>query len=123
VKVVACRPAWVRTSNRFTALFSEALQRAGGNVREFSWAPGGVFAPNDILIRWPDEFFTASSKFEHAKVAFNLMMPQAAKHVFGVRRLVWSGKALLDALDYGVIYLSRACSPSESNREAERTWR
>jgi glycosyltransferase involved in cell wall biosynthesis len=122
VKVVACRPAWVRTSNRFTTLFSEALQQAGWNVREFSWAPGGIFAPKVILIHWPDELFTASSKFEHAKVAFKLMMLQAAKHVFGVRlvwvvheatphdschKARWSGKAFLDTLD-GVIYLSHA---------------
>ena len=29
MKVVSCRPAWRQTSNRFTQLFSEAVQQSG----------------------------------------------------------------------------------------------
>jgi len=123
VKVVSCRPAWVKTSNRFTTLFSEAVQQAGWKVREFSWGPLGVLAPKVVLLHWPDELFTASSAFERCKVAFKLTMLQIAKRMFGVR-LVWlvhestphdsvdkkksRGKlAFLTALD-GAVYLSHA---------------
>lgn len=122
MKVVSCRPAWVKTSNRFTTLFSEALQNAGWNVREFSWRPAGVFAPRIILLHWPDELFTATRAFQHAKVAFKLGMLWAARNMFGVKlvwvvhettphdsqhKARWSRKAFLGALD-GAIYLSHA---------------
>lgn len=123
MKVVSCRPAWVKTSNRFTTLFSEAVQKSGWNVREFSWGPLGVLAPKVVLLHWPDELFTATNTFERSKVTFKLAMLQIAKHVFGVR-LVWlvhestphdsadkkksrGKRAFLDALD-GAIYLSHA---------------
>jgi glycosyltransferase involved in cell wall biosynthesis len=122
VKVVSCRPAWVKTSNRFTTLFSEALQGAGWKVREFSWAPAGVFSPKVVLLHWPDELFTASNAFEHAKVAVKLALLQTAKQLFGVRLVWvvhetaphdrgrnarWSTRSFLRALD-GAIYLSHA---------------
>ena len=122
VKVVSCRPAWITTSNRFTTLFSEAVQSSGWKVREFSWRPSGVFAPKIILLHWPDELFTASDAFSHAKALVKLAMLKAAKHVCGVRlvwlvhethphdvgrRARWSTKAFLRALD-GAIYLSHA---------------
>ena len=122
MKVVACRPAWVKTSNRFTHLFSTALQDAGWNVLEFSWSPGRIFAPKIIVIHWPDEMFTPASVYEHAKVAFKLAILRAAKHVFGARlvwvvhettphdinhKAHWSRKAFLATLG-GAIYLSHA---------------
>ena len=122
MKVVSCRPAWVKTSNRFTTLFSEALEKAGWSVREFTWAPAGVFAPKVILLHWPDELFTAASAFEHAKVASKLALLQIAKKLFGVRlvwlvhetkphdssrKARWSTRSFLKALD-GTIYLSHA---------------
>lgn len=122
MKVVSCRPAWVKTSNRFTTLFAEAVQNAGWSVREFSWTPGGVFAPKVILLHWPDELFTSSNVFERSKVAFKLAMLQAARQLFGVRlvwvvhetvphdsrgKTDWGKKAFLNALD-GAAYLSHA---------------
>jgi beta-1,4-mannosyltransferase len=122
VKVVSCRPAWITTSNRFTTLFSQAVQNSGWNVREFSWRPSGVFAPKVILLHWPDELFTATNAFDHAKALFKLIVLRAAKQVCGVRLVWvvhetqphdqgrparWSTKAFLNALD-GAIYLSHA---------------
>jgi beta-1,4-mannosyltransferase len=122
VKVVSCRPAWITTSNRFTTLFSEAVQNAGWNVREFSWRPSAVFAPKIILLHWPDELFTAVSAFAHTKALVKVGILQLAKHLCGVRvvwlvhetrphdvgrRAKWSTKAFLNSLD-GAIYLSRA---------------
>lgn len=122
MKVVSCRPAWIKTSNRFTTLFSEAVQNAGWNVREFSWTPSGVFAPKVILLHWPDELFTAASAVARAKVAFKLAMLQTAKQVFGVRlvwvvhettphdtvkKADWGKRTFLNALD-GAVYLSHA---------------
>jgi beta-1,4-mannosyltransferase len=122
VKVVSCRPAWVTTSNRFTTLFSQAVQDAGWNVREFSWRPSGVFAPKIILLHWPDELFTARDALAHAKALFKLAALNIAKQVCGVRLVWlvhetyphdlgrparWSTKAFLKALD-GAIYLSHA---------------
>lgn len=122
MKVVSCRPAWVKTSNRFTTLFSEAVEHAGWRVREFSWKPAGVLAPKVILLHWPDEMFIASGAFEHAKVAFKLAMLNVARRVAGVRlvwvvheatphdsgqRASWSKRRFLKSLD-GAIYLSHA---------------
>lgn len=122
MKVVSCRPAWIKTSNRFTNLFSEAVQNAGWNVREFSWGPRGVFAPEVILLHWPDELFTATGAVGRAKVAFKLAMLQTAKQMFGVRlvwvvhettphdslrKAGWTKRTFLNALD-GAIYLSHA---------------
>lgn len=122
MKVVSCRPAWVKTSNRFTTLFSEAVQKADWQVREFSWTPAGVFAPNVVLLHWPDELFTAASPLQHAKVAMKLAMLNMARRVLGVRlvwvvheaaphdnsrRASWSKRSFLKSLD-GVIYLSHA---------------
>jgi beta-1,4-mannosyltransferase len=122
VKVVSCRPAWVTTSNRFTTLFSKAVQDAGWKVREFSWLPSGLFAPKVILLHWPDELFTATNAFAHAKALFKLAMLNLAKQVSGVRLVWlvhethphdqgrtarWSTKAFLKTLD-GAIYLSHA---------------
>lgn len=122
MKVVSCRPAWVKTSNRFTTLFSEAVQNAGWQVREFSWTPAGVFAPKVILLHWPDELFIAASPLQQAKVAFKLAMLNAARRVLGVRlvwlvheaaphdsglRSSWSKRQFLGSLD-GAIYLSHA---------------
>jgi len=122
MKVVSCRPAWIKTSNRFTTLFAEAVQKAGWNVREFSWAPGGVFEPKVILLHWPDELFTSSNAFERSKVAFKIAMLQSARQMFGVRlvwvvhettphdtgqKADWGKRAFLKALD-GAVYLSHA---------------
>jgi beta-1,4-mannosyltransferase len=122
VKVVSCRPAWVRTSNRFTNLFSEAVQGSGWNVREFSWSPAGVLAPKVILLHWPDELFTCRNPFEHAKAALKLGMLNMSRALFGARlvwvvheakphdqerRPQWSTRTFLASLD-GAIYLSQA---------------
>lgn len=122
MKVVSCRPAWVKTSNRFTSLFSEAVQNAGWQVREFAWTPAGVFAPKVILLHWPDELFTATAPLENAKVAVKLAMLNLARRALGVRlvwvvheasphdngrRASWSKRAFLRSLD-GAIYLSHA---------------
>jgi beta-1,4-mannosyltransferase len=122
VKVVSCRPAWVRTSNRFTNLFSEAVQGSGWTVREFSWAPKGVLAPKVILLHWPDELFTCRNPFQHAKAAFKLGMLNLSRSLFGSRlvwvvheakphdrerRPQWSTRTFLGSLD-GAIYLSDA---------------
>jgi glycosyltransferase involved in cell wall biosynthesis len=122
LKVVSCRPAWVRTSNRFTNLFSEAVQGDDWKVREFSWGPGGVLAPKVILLHWPDELFLVRTPFEQAKAAFKISMLTAARRLFGAklvwlvheakphdrkRRGNWATQAFLDSLD-GVIYLSGA---------------
>jgi beta-1,4-mannosyltransferase len=122
VKVVSCRPAWIKTSNRFTNLFSQAVQDAGWEVREFEWRPSAVFGPKVILLHWPDELFTASNALGNMKAAFKLAMFQAAKHICGVRlvwvvhetnphdrgrKARWVTKAFLDSLD-GAIFLSQA---------------
>ena len=122
MKVVSCRPAWVRTSNRFTNLFSEAVQGSGWTVREFSWGPAGVFAPKVILLHWPDELFTCKNPFQHAKAAFKLTMLNLSRSLFGSRlvwvvheakphdkerRPQWSTRTFLGSLD-GAIYLSNA---------------
>jgi len=88
MKVVSCRPAWIKTSNRFTTLFAEAVQKAGWNVREFSWAPGGVFGPKVILLHWPDELFTSSNAFERSKVAFKIAMLQSARRFSDAESIV-----------------------------------
>ncbi|HEV7692179.1 MAG TPA: glycosyltransferase [Hyphomonadaceae bacterium] len=122
MKVVSCRPAWVRTSNRFTNLFSEAVQGSDWTVREFSWAPKGVLAPKVILLHWPDELFTCRNPFELAKAAFKLGMLNLSRSLFGSRlvwvvheakphdkerRPQWSTRTFLGSLD-GAIYLSNA---------------
>ncbi|MDP3495935.1 MAG: glycosyltransferase [Hyphomonadaceae bacterium] len=122
MKVVSCRPAWVKTSNRFTTLFAEAVQSAGWKVREFAWSPGGMLAPKVILLHWPDELFTSKNAFERSKVAFKLAMLQMARQLFGVRlvwvvhetiphdtkgKVDWGKKTFLNELD-GAIYLSHA---------------
>jgi len=122
VKVVSCRPAWVRTSNRFTNLFSEAVQSSGWTVREFTWAPKGVLAPKVILLHWPDELFTCNNPFQLAKAAFKLGMLNLSRSLFGSRlvwvvheakphdkerRPQWSTRTFLGSLD-GAIYLSEA---------------
>lgn len=122
MKVVSCRPAWVKTSNRFTNLFAQAVQDSGWNVREFGWSPSGVLSPRVILIHWPDDLFTAADPIAHAKVAGKLAVLQAAKQLFGARlvwvvhethphdrgrRARWSTRAFLKSLD-GAIYLSHA---------------
>lgn len=122
VKVVSCRPAWITTSNRFTNLFSEAVQNAGWQVKEFSWLPSAVFTPKIILLHWPDELFTAKDAVAHAKTLIKLAVLNAAKHLCGVRlvwlvhetqphdkgrRAKWSTRAFLKSLD-GAIYLSHA---------------
>jgi glycosyltransferase involved in cell wall biosynthesis len=122
VKVVSCRPAWIKTSNRFTNLFSQAVQDAGWEVREFTWRPSAVFGPKVILLHWPDELFTANSLLANVKAAFKLAVFQAAKHLCGVRlvwvvhetkphdngrKAQWVTKAFLDSLD-GAIFLSQA---------------
>jgi glycosyltransferase involved in cell wall biosynthesis len=128
VKVVSCRPAWVKTSNRFTNLFAQAVQGAGWDVREFTWSGRGLFVPRVILIHWPDDFFIAQGFAANVKALAKLALLQAARKFLGVR-LVWvvhethphdrgrpghrSTKAFLDALD-GAIYLSHA-----SKRAAE----
>jgi len=122
MKVVSCRPAWVKTSNRFTTLFSEAVEHAGWRVREFSWRPAGVLTPKVILLHWPDEMFTATGAFQNAKVALKLAMLNIARRVAGVRLVwvvheatphdsgkpaSWSKRTFLKSLD-GAIYLSHA---------------
>jgi beta-1,4-mannosyltransferase len=122
LKVVSCRPAWVRTSNRFTNLFSEAVDGDGWKVREFSWAPGGVLTPKVLLLHWPDELFLAKTPYQHVKVAFKLGMLTAARKLFGAKLVWlvheskphdrkrcgnWSTRSFLDSLD-GAIYLSAA---------------
>jgi glycosyltransferase involved in cell wall biosynthesis len=122
VKVVSCRPAWIKTSNRFTNLFAQAVQDSGWTVREFGWGPAGIFAPKVVLLHWPDELFTASSAFDQTKAALKLGVLQVAKQLFGVRLVWvvhetrphdrgrkgnWSTRAFLNSLD-GAIYLSRA---------------
>lgn len=122
MKVVSCRPAWIKTSNRFTNLFSQAVQDAGWEVREFTWRPSAVFGPKVILLHWPDELFTAKSLLANAKAAFKLATFQIAKHVCGVRlvwvvhetkphdqgrKARWVTKAFLGSLD-GAIFLSQA---------------
>jgi beta-1,4-mannosyltransferase len=122
VKVVSCRPAWIKTSNRFTNLFSQAVQDAGWKVREFTWRPSAVFGPKVILLHWPDELFTANSAVANAKAAFKLATFQAAKHICGVRlvwvvhetkphdrgrKAHWVTQAFLKSLD-GAIFLSKA---------------
>jgi glycosyltransferase involved in cell wall biosynthesis len=128
LKVVSVRPAWVATSNRFTYLFSQAVQNAGWGVREFSWSKSGIFAPEVILIHWPDELFTAKSVADNAKALVKILLFQTARRVFGVRLVWlvhetrphdvgrpsrWSTRAFLNLLD-GAIYLSHA-----SKRAAE----
>ncbi|MDP3737767.1 MAG: hypothetical protein Q8R02_10275 [Hyphomonadaceae bacterium] len=120
MKVVSCRPAWVKTSNRFTNLFARAVQDSGWNVQEFSWS--GLFAPKVVLLHWPDELFTATDPIAHAKAAAKLAVLQVAKQVFGARlvwvvhetrphdrgrQAKWSTCAFLKSLD-GAIYLSHA---------------
>jgi glycosyltransferase involved in cell wall biosynthesis len=122
VKVVSCRPAWVKTSNRFTNLFAQAVQDAGWRVREFRWSARGLLAPDIVLIHWPDELFTAKGAFASAKAAIKLALLQAARKMFGVRLVWvvhetyphdngrsarWSTRAFLNALD-GAIFLSHA---------------
>lgn len=119
MKVVSCRPAWAPTSNRFTTLFAEAVQRSGWNVREFSWGWSGLLAPKAILLHWPDDMFTAQNWFQHMKALGKLALLRTAK-VFGAkliwmvheahphdlrRRARWSTRAFLSSLD-GAIYLS-----------------
>jgi glycosyltransferase involved in cell wall biosynthesis len=128
VKVVSCRPAWVKTSNRFTNLFAQAVQDAGWDVREFSWTGRGLFGPRVILIHWPDDFFIAQGFAANAKALAKLALLQTARKFLGVRLVWvvhethphdigrpgrWSTGAFLAALD-GVIYLSHA-----SKRSAE----
>lgn len=130
VKVVSCRPAWIRTSNRFTTLFSQAVQNAGWEVREFSWRPSAVFGPKVILLHWPDELFSAKGPVANAKAAFKLATFQVAKRLYGAklvwvvhetaphdrgRKARWATKAFLQSLD-GAIFLSRA---SKSASEAD----
>jgi beta-1,4-mannosyltransferase len=122
LKVVSVRPAWVATSNRFTYLFSQAVQNAGWGVREFSWSKSGVFAPEIILIHWPDELFTAKGVVDGAKALIKIILFQTARQMFGVRLVwlvhethphdvgrpsKWSTRAFLNMLD-GAIYLSHA---------------
>lgn len=112
----------MRTSNRFTNLFSEAVQSSGWEVREFSWKPKGVLAPKVILLHWPDELFTCKNAFQHAKAAFKLGMLNLSRSMFGSRlvwvvheakphdkerRPQWSTRTFLSSLD-GAIYLSNA---------------
>lgn len=122
VKVVSCRPAWIKTSNRFTTLFSQAVQDAGWEVREFRWRPSAVFGPKVILLHWPDELFATKGAVASAKAAFKLATFQIAKHVFGAklvwvvhetaphdrgRKARWVTGAFLKSLD-GAIFLSHA---------------
>lgn len=122
MKVVSCRPAWVKTSNRFTTLFSQAVQNAGWRVREFSWTPAGLFAPKVVLLHWPDEMFTATGPFQQIKIALKLAVLNVARRLSGVRLVWvvheatphdssnpagWAKHAFLKSLD-GVIYLSHA---------------
>jgi glycosyltransferase involved in cell wall biosynthesis len=122
VKSVACRPAWKRTSNRFTYLFSRGVELSGWKVREFGWSWTGLFAPKVILLHWPDEMFTARTMFQRAKVLVKLAGLRAAKAVRGAK-IVWmvhetqphdarrtargSTRAFLSLLD-GAIFLSEA---------------
>jgi beta-1,4-mannosyltransferase len=120
VKVVSCRPAWVKTSNRFSNLFAQAVQDAGWDVREFNWSKG-LSRPQIILIHWPDEFFIAQNLWDNVKAMVKLALLQARK-LFGARLVWvvhethphdigrlgrWSTKAFLNALD-GTINLSHA---------------
>jgi glycosyltransferase involved in cell wall biosynthesis len=122
VKIVSVRPAWIKTSNRFTHLFSQAVQNSGWEVREFSWSSAGLLAPKVILLHWPDELFTAASVGDNAKILAKLALLNAAKRLRG-GRLVWlvhetrphdvgrsahwGTRAFLKTLD-GAIYLSQA---------------
>jgi glycosyltransferase involved in cell wall biosynthesis len=121
VKVVSVRPAWVTTSNRFTHLFSQAVQNSGWDVREFSWRPNRLFGPNVILLHWPDELFTATGPIANAKVFAKIALLRAAKLFRGIRLVWlvhetqphdvgrsahWGANAFLNTLD-GVIYLSQ----------------
>jgi glycosyltransferase involved in cell wall biosynthesis len=130
VKVVSCRPAWIKTSNRFTALFSQAVKDAGWEVREFRWRPSAVFGPKVILLHWPDELFMAEGVVANAKAAFKLATFQVAKHLSGAklvwvvhetaphdrgRKAHWVTKAFIKSLD-GAIFLSHA---SKVTSEAE----
>ncbi|HEX5006845.1 MAG TPA: glycosyltransferase [Hyphomonadaceae bacterium] len=122
MKVVSCRPAWIKTSNRFTTLFSQAVQDAGWEVREFSWRPSAVFGPRVILLHWPDELFTTKGLLANAKAAFKLAAFQIAKRLCGAklvwvvhetaphdrgRKAQWVTNAFLKSLD-GAIFLSSA---------------
>ena len=122
MKVVSCRPAWRQTSNRFTQLFSEAVQQSGWTVREFSWGWRGLFAPRVVLIHWPGEMLTPSKLGERAKVFSKLALLHFARNVLrtrfvwlvhetqphdDIRTVRWSTRSFLSALD-GTIYLSHA---------------
>lgn len=122
MKVVSVRPAWIKTSNRFTTLFSQAVQHSGWEVREFNWSADGLFAPKVVLLHWPDELLTATNAISNAKVLAKISMLQAAKRVRGVRIVWmvhetrphdvgrsahWGTRAFLKLLD-GAIYLSQA---------------
>jgi beta-1,4-mannosyltransferase len=122
VKVVSCRPAWIKTSNRFTTLFSQAVQDAGWEVREFTWHPSAVFGPKVILLHWPDELFSSKGLVANTKAAFKLATFQLAKHVCGAklvwvvhetaphdhgRKARWVTNTFLRSLD-GAIFLSHA---------------
>ncbi|HEY7799677.1 MAG TPA: glycosyltransferase [Hyphomonadaceae bacterium] len=122
VKVVSCRPAWIRTSNRFTTLFSQAVQQAGWEVREFAWRPSAVFGSKVILLHWPDELFASKGVVANVKAAFKLATFRLAKHICGAklvwvvhetaphdrgRKAPWVTNAFLRSLD-GAIFLSQA---------------
>jgi beta-1,4-mannosyltransferase len=122
VKIVSCRPAWIKTSNRFTTLFAQAVQDAGWEVREFGWRPPAIFGPQIILLHWPTELLAAKSAVDNAKAAFKLAAFYAAKRLCGVRLVWvvhetvphvegrgtrWAMKAFLRTLD-GAIFLSHA---------------
>lgn len=122
MKVVSCRPAWRQTSNRFTQLFSEAVQQSGWTVREFSWGWRGLFSPRVVLIHWPGELFTPSSLAERAKAIYKLALLHFSRRVLRTRivwlvhethphdddqKVRWSTRSFLSALD-GTIYLSHA---------------
>ncbi len=122
MKVASLRPAWRQTSNRFTQLFSEAVQQSGWKVREFSWGWRGLFAPRVVLIHWPGEMLTPSKLSERVKVLYKLAMLHLARNMLrtrlvwlvhetqphdDIRTVQWSTRSFLSALD-GTIYLSHA---------------
>lgn len=75
-------------SNRFLAMFSQALSEQGYIVQEFRWNSLGLAKTSFIFLHWPDEFFAPLNNIEAAKSFVKLAVVHIAKILWSTK-LVW----------------------------------
>lgn len=75
-------------TNRFVAMFSQALSEQGYIVQDFRWSSLLLAKTSFIFVHWPDEFFTRTDSFEGVKSLIKLVIVHIAKMLWGTK-FVW----------------------------------